>query len=440
MTDSYVAIFMLCLFIVTIFLGFPIAFTLLALAFIFGFYAMEERIISLIATNTADVLSNDVLVAVPLFLFMGYLVERSNILDRLFLSIQRAARGVPGSLAIAALITCALFATATGIVGAVVTLMGLLAFPAMLKAGYDARLAAGVICAGGTLGILIPPSIMLIVYAAAAGVSVVKLYAAAMLPGFLLAGLYLLYVVGRAVANPALAPPLPREEGEGAGRLAVLLDVVVSFVPLAVLILSVLGAIFFGFATPTEAAAVGAFGAALLAACYRALTWKNLREAVYLTARTSAMVCFLFIGSTNFASVYSFLGGQKLVEEFMTSLDLSPLAFLLVTQAVIFLLGWPLEWTEIIIIFVPIFLPLLDNYGIDPIFFGVLVALNLQTAFLSPPMAMSAFYLKGISPPQVSLSQIFAGCTPFMFMVVLAMVLLYLFPGIALWLPSVLYG
>jgi tripartite ATP-independent transporter DctM subunit len=440
MTDAHVAIFMLCLFIGTIFLGFPIAFTLLALAFIFGWYAMEERIISLIATNTTDVLSNDVLVAVPLFLFMGYLVERSNILDRLFLSIQRAARGVPGSLAIAALITCALFATATGIVGAVVTLMGLLAFPAMLKAGYDTRLAAGVICAGGTLGILIPPSIMLIVYAAAAGVSVVKLYAAAMLPGFLLAGLYLLYVVGRAVANPALAPPLPREEGEGAAAAAVLLDVAVSFVPLAVLILAVLGAIFFGFATPTEAAAVGAFGAALLAACYRALNWKNLREAVYLTARTSAMVCFLFIGSTNFASVYSFLGGQRLVEEFMTSLDLSPFAFLVLTQVVIFLLGWPLEWTEIIIIFVPIFLPLLDNYGIDPIFFGILVALNLQTAFLSPPMAMSAFYLKGISPPHVKLSQIFSGCTPFMGMVVIAMILLYLFPGIALWLPSVFYG
>jgi tripartite ATP-independent transporter DctM subunit len=440
MTDAHVAIFMLCLFIGTIFLGFPIAFTLLALAFIFGWYAMEERIISLIATNTTDVLSNDVLVAVPLFLFMGYLVERSNILDRLFLSIQRAARGVPGSLAIAALVTCALFATATGIVGAVVTLMGLLAFPAMLKAGYDTRLAAGVICAGGTLGILIPPSIMLIVYAAAAGVSVVKLYAAAMLPGFLLAGLYLLYVVGRAVANPALAPPLPREESEGAGAAAVLLDVAVSFVPLAVLILAVLGAIFFGFATPTEAAAVGAFGAALLAACYRALNWKNLREAVYLTARTSAMVCFLFIGSTNFASVYSFLGGQRLVEEFMTSLDLSPFAFLVLTQVVIFLLGWPLEWTEIIIIFVPIFLPLLDNYGIDPIFFGILVALNLQTAFLSPPMAMSAFYLKGISPPHVKLSQIFSGCTPFMGMVVIAMILLYLFPGIALWLPSVFYG
>ena len=438
MTDAYVAIFMLSLFIFTIFLGFPIAFTLLALAFIFGYYAMGERIISLIGTNSADVMSNDTLVAVPLFLFMGYLVERSNILDRLFLSIQKAAHRVPGSLALAALATCALFATATGIVGAVVTLMGLLAFPAMLKAGYDVRLAAGVICAGGTLGILIPPSIMLIVYGAAAGVSVVKLYAAAMLPGFLLAGLYILYVIGRTMLNPSLAPKLPREEQHGSA-LAVTLDLLTSFVPLAILILSVLGAIFFGLATPTEAAAVGALGAVILAACYGALSWKNLREAVYLTARTSAMVCFLFIGSTNFASVYSYLGGQKLVEEFMLSLELTPLTFLLLTQFVIFLLGWPLEWTEIIIIFVPIFLPLLDNFGIDPIFFGVLVALNLQTAFLSPPMAMSAFYLKGISPPHVTLAEIFRGCMPFMIMVVISMVMLYIWPGIALWLPSVLY-
>jgi len=399
---------------------------------------MGERIVSLIATNTADVMANDVLVAVPLFLFMGYLVERANILDRLFKSIQVAARGVPASLAVAALLTCALFATATGIVGAVVTLMGLLAFPAMLRAGYDVRLSSGVICAGGTLGILIPPSIMLIVYGAAAGESVVRLYAAALLPGMMLAGLYVVYVVGRAILDPSLAPKLP--EAESNVPLAkVVRDLLLSFIPLTVLILSVLGAIFFGFATPTEAAAVGALGALVLAACYRTLTWTGLRESVYLTARTSAMVCFLFVGSANFASVYSYLGGQKLIEEFMLGLDLSPTAFLMLTQAIIFLLGWPLEWTEIIIIFVPIFLPLLDDFGIDPIFFGVLVALNLQTAFLSPPMAMSAFYLKGIAPPHVTLAQIFNGCMPFMAMVFLAMALLFLFPGISLWLPSVLY-
>jgi tripartite ATP-independent transporter DctM subunit len=410
----------------------------LALAFIFGWYAMGERVVSLIATNSADVMTNDTLVAVPLFLFMGYLVERSNILDRLFRSIQVAAKGVPASLAVAALVTCALFATATGIVGAVVTLMGLLAFPAMLRAGYDIRLASGVICAGGTLGILIPPSIMLIVYGAAAGESVVRLYAAALLPGMMLAGFYVLYVVGRALLNPSLAPKLPEDE-TNVPVATIVRDLLFSFFPLTLLILAVLGAIFFGFATPTEAAAVGALGAFLLAAAYRALTWKGLRESVYLTARTSAMVCFLFIGSTNFASVYSYLGGQRLVEEFMLGLDLSPTTFLMLTQAIIFLLGWPLEWTEIIIIFVPIFLPLLDDFGIDPVFFGVLVALNLQTAFLSPPMAMAAFYLKGISPPHVRLSQIFNGCLPFMAIVFLSMVLLYLFPGIALWLPSVLY-
>ena len=438
MTDGHVALIMLCLFITAIFLGFPIAFTLLALAFIFGWYAMDERILSLIATNAGDVMANDTLVAIPLFLFMGYLVERANILDRLFRSIQVAARGVPASLAVAALVTCALFATATGIVGAVVTLMGLLAFPAMLRAGYDTKLASGVICAGGTLGILIPPSIMLIVYGAAAGESVVRLYAAALLPGMMLAGLYVLYVVGRAILNPSLAPKLPADEANvPLGR--VIKELLLSFFPLTVLILAVLGAIFFGFATPTEAAAVGALGAFLLAAAYRSLTWKGLRESVYLTARTSAMVCFLFVGSNNFASVYSYLGGQKLVEEFMLGLDLSPTGFLILTQLIIFILGWPLEWTEIIIIFVPIFLPLLDHFGIDPIFFGVLVALNLQSAFLSPPMAMSAFYLKGISPPHVTLAQIFNGCMPFMAMVFISMVLLYLFPGIALWLPSVLY-
>jgi tripartite ATP-independent transporter DctM subunit len=438
MTDAHVALVMLLLFITAIFMGFPIAFTLLALAFIFGWYAMDERIVSLIATNSGDVMTNDTLVAVPLFLFMGYMVERANILDRLFRSIQVAARGVPASLAVAALVTCALFATATGIVGAVVTLMGLLAFPAMLKAGYDTKLASGVICAGGTLGILIPPSIMLIVYGAAAGESVVRLYAAAMLPGLMLAGLYIVYVVIRAVMNPALAPKLSADE-MNVPLATIVRNLLVSFFPLTILILAVLGAIFFGFATPTEAAAVGALGAVLLAAGYRALTWNGLRETVYLTARTSAMVCFLFIGSTNFASVYSYLGGQRLVEEFMLGLDLSPTGFLILTQLIIFILGWPLEWTEIIIIFVPIFLPLLDHFGIDPVFFGVLVALNLQSAFLSPPVAMAAFYLKGISPPHVTLAQIFNGCMPFMAMVFISMVLLYLFPGIALWLPSVLY-
>jgi tripartite ATP-independent transporter DctM subunit len=439
MTDPQVAILQMCLFICAIFLGFPIAFTLVALAVFFGLYAMGPRIFSLLVTNTYDIMSNDVLVAVPLFLFMGYIVERANILDRLFHSVQLAARRLPGSLAVATLITCALFATATGIVGAVVTLMGLLAFPAMLRAGYDARLSAGVVAAGGTLGILIPPSIMLIVYAAAAGVSVVKLYAAAMFPGFLLAGLYLVYVVGRSILQPSVAPKLPESETASISVGALWWALATSFLPLAVLITCVLGAILMGLATPTEAASVGAAGALLLAAGYRALTWDRLKEAVYLTCRTSAMVCFLFIGSWNFSSVFSYLGGEQVVKEAMLALPLNTVTFLILTQIIIFILGWPLEWSEIIIIFVPIFLPLLEHFGVDPIFFGILVALNLQTSFLTPPMAMSAYYLKGVAPPHVLLSQIFAGCMPFLTMVFLAMALLYIFPGIALWLPSALY-
>jgi tripartite ATP-independent transporter DctM subunit len=438
MTDPQLAIVMMGLFIALIFLGFPIAFTLLALAVFFGFYAMDFRILNLIVTNTFDIMANDVLVAVPLFLFMGYVVERSNILDRLFHSIQIAARNVPASLAVATLITCAMFATATGIVGAVVTLMGLLAFPAMLKAGYDTRLSAGVICAGGTLGILIPPSIMLIVYGAAAGVSVVKLYAAALFPGFLLAGLYLLYVVGRAVITPSMAPKLPRDQVE-VPLAQVLFALATSFLPLAILITAVLGAILFGLATPTEAASIGALGALVLAAIYRALTWDRLREAVFLTARTSAMVCFLFIGSWNFASVFSYLGGERVIEELFLGMDLNTVTFLILTQFIIFLLGWPLEWSEIIIIFVPIFLPLLPHFGVDPLFFGILVALNLQTSFLTPPMAMSAYYLKGIAPPHIQLSQIFGGCMPFLSMVFLSLIIVYVFPQIVMWLPDLIY-
>jgi tripartite ATP-independent transporter DctM subunit len=446
MTDPQIGMLMLGLFIFIIMLGFPIAFTLVAMGVGFGFYAyytpgqdiFDNRVFTLLVQKTFEVTSNDVLIAVPLFLFMGYIVERSNILDRLFHSIQLAMRNVPGSLAVASLITCALFATATGIVGAVVTLMGLLAYPQMLKAGYDKSFAAGVICAGGCLGILIPPSILLIVYSATAAVSVVKLYAAAMFPGLLLAGLYIIYVIGRAVLNPKLMPPLPKAETE-VPFSTIFLALLTSFFPLAILILAVLGAILFGLATPSEAAGVGSLGALVLAAGYRALTFERLKEAVFLTARTTAMVCYLFIGSWTFSSVFSYLGGHSVVEHFILSLDMSTVQFLILTQVIIFLLGWPLEWSEIIIIFVPIFLPLLQKFGVDPIFFGVLVALNIQTSFNTPPMAMAAYYLKGIAPPHVQLTDIFAGALPFVFMVFLSMVIVYLIPGIVLWLPTYLY-
>ncbi len=612
MTDPQVAVIQLSLFIVSILLGFPIWITLMAMAVFFGYYAyydvtrmqhlLDNRVFDLLVNQTYSVMANDVLVAVPLFLFMGYIVERANLVDRLFFTLQLGARHMPGSMAIAALVTCALFATASGIIGAVVTLMGLLAFPAMLKARYDTSFSAGVICAGGCLGILIPPSIMLIVYAAAASMSVVRLYAAAILPGFMLAGLYVIYVIGRAALNPKLAPPPRQEDIDEMKKGNIIIMMMTSFLPLAFLILAVLGAILFGLATPTEAASMGAGGGIVLAAGYRiaairsgnttpdwavasnphplynpwhyaigvgAITtivlyvayfalrifansafdvplqtartlpfapgvsvaiafaiaslvrfdsgqWPLLRflqpngpalrplfayggkaalvglgigaiylvmftvlglgerfaehevswwafdigffvsavgymgwwgidkpalkESVYLTVRTAAMVCWLFVGSWTFSSVFSYLGGQGLIEDFVLSMDLSPVTFLILAQLIIFFLGWPLEWSEIIIIFVPIFLPLLPHFGIDPLFFGILVALNLQTSFLTPPMAMAAYYLKGVAPPHIRLITIFKGCMPFLSMVFLAMFLVYTFPQIILWLPTLVYG
>jgi tripartite ATP-independent transporter DctM subunit len=448
MTDPQVAILMLGAFIFIILLGFPIAFTLMAMGVGFGYYAyfqpdqafFDNRVFYLLTQNTFSVMNNDVLTSIPLFLFMGYIVERANILDRLFHSLQLAFRAVPGAMAVAALITCALFATATGIVGAVVTLMGLLALPAMLKAGYDQKLSTGVIAAGGTLGILIPPSIMLIVYGATSAISVVKLYAAAMIPGMLLASLYMVYVVSRVMINPSLAPKLPKEAYENISWGEVFLLLAKAFVPLAVLILSVLGAILFGLATPSEAAAIGALGGVILAAVYRALTWNRLKEAVFLTARTTAMVCWLFVGSWTFSSVFSYLGGEGLIKDFVLGLDLNTVTFLILSQLIIFLLGWPLEWSEIIIIFVPIFLPLLPHFNVDPMFFGILIALNLQTSFLTPPMAMSAYYLKGVAPKHVQLATIFKGCLPFLSMVFIAMTLVYIFPQLVYWLPDVFYG
>ncbi len=453
MTDPQVALMMLGTFVLIILLGFPICFTLIGMGVGFGFYYyydaarmaevgfsfLDNQVFDLLVNRTYSVISNDILTAVPMFLFMGYILERANVIDRLFFSLQAAARNMPGAMAVAALATCALFSTATGIIGAVVTLMGLLAFPAMLKARYDTSFAAGVICAGGCLGILIPPSIMLIVYSVAAGVSPVKLYAGAIIPGFMLAGLYMIYVVGRAMLNPSLAPKLNKEEAKEILGGNVFMALLTSFFPLAILIILVLGAILFGWATPTEAAATGAMGSIVLALSYRAMTWDRLRESIYLTARTSAMVCWLFVGSWTFSSVFALLGGHNLIETFVLSLHLSPLTFLLMAQLIIFLLGWPLEWSEIIIIFVPIFLPMLPHFGIDPLFFGILVALNLQTSFLTPPMAMSAYYLKGVAPPHVKLIDIFKGSMPFLMMVFIAMILLYIFPGIALWLPKVIY-
>jgi len=445
MTDPQVAIMMLSIFIFLVLLGFPIAFTLIPMGVGFGYYAyfqadnlLNNQIFYLLNQNTYSVMESDVLVAIPLFLFMGYVVERANIVNRLFFSLQLATRHLPGSMAVAALATCAIFATASGIIGAVVTLMGLLAFPAMVKANYHRGFASGVICAGGTLGILIPPSIMLIVYAAIAELSVLRLYAAAIIPGFLLAGFYMVYVVGRAYFNPSIAPK-PLEEEVPSTRV-IIIQLLTSFVPLALLILSVLGSILLGLATPAEAAAIGAFGGLFLAFCYKSLNWKTLKESIFLTAKTTAMVCWLFVGSWTFASVFSYLGGHTVVEHWILGMNLEPWQFLVMAQLIIFLLGWPLEWTEILIIFVPIFLPMLDAFGVNPYFFAMLVALNLQTSFLTPPMAMAAYYLKGVAGDSIELIEIFKSIMPYLAIVIFTMVLMYNFPELALFLPDYFFG
>jgi TRAP-type mannitol/chloroaromatic compound transport system permease large subunit len=581
MSDPALGLTMLALIVVVIMMGFPTAFTLMGLGMFFGYIAFydptqaftENKVFDLMVQRTYGAMTNDVLISIPLFVLMGYVMERGALVDKMFYSIQLAFRRVPASLAVATLIVCTFWGIASGLVGAVVVLMGVIAFNPMLRAGYDVKLASGVITAGGTLGILIPPSVMIIVYAAVAGQSVVKLYAAAMFPGFFLAFLYLVYIVGWAMINPKIAPPLseeltrvpvpawmrkfqsayssnmlvglvsalfspsrataieaekarisywmllkdfcaalvpfalvagtlwltwwyvvihqqaaaeaavsgvqqlgtpglggapaaPAEQGppEGfyfwfglcavagvlmlvryywrmdADRFVVLKLLTSSVMPLGILTVVVLGVILFGITTATESAGVGAAGAFLLAFQARTLDWKRTKEAVFLTAKTTAMVCWLFVGSALFSGVFAILGGQALVEQWVLSLNMTPIQFMILSQVIIFLLGWPLEWTEIIVIFVPIFLPLLKHFNIDPVLWGTLVFVNLQAAFLSPPVAMSAFYLKGVSPPHVTLNQIFNGMMPYMIVIIVCMVIMYLWPGMTLWLPNYLYG
>ena len=670
MSDPSFGLIMLGLIVVAIMMGYPTAFTLMGLGMVFGFIAFldpsahwyDNRVFDLIAQRTYGVMTNDTLLSVPLFVFMGYVMERAALVDRMFHSVQLAFRRVPASLAITTLLVCAFWGIASGIVGAVVVLMGVIALRPMLNAGYDVKLASGAIAAGGTLGILIPPSVMLIVYAAVAGQSIVKLYAAAMLPGFFLTFLYLAYILGWALINPRIAPklapdqyrvevpqylrvlergasrtvvpgllvalfrprlaraggyravlgsvgamivpialtavtfgltwwyvvvynapeaavaapasargalvavPKPEELGTpsgsdqpqelGAGgesesatggrtegppeemtslreaptgpaeskvprhfqawfwslaclaglvllvyfwrmdgeQVEILKELLGSVVPLGVLTLVVLGVILFGICTASESAAIGALGAlylAVMAKFRREVLWwslvgllagvglgwyeqepwmslavagsiggtflgaavpmlrnlrsskelrENLKQSTFLTAKTTAMVCWLFVGSALFSAVFALHGGQALIERWVLGMNLSPLGFLFIAQVLIFLLGWPLEWTEIIVIFCPIFIPLLSHFDIDPILFGTMVAVNLQAAFLSPPVAMSAFYLKGVAPKHVTLNQIFAGMMPYMIIVLVCLAFMYIWPGMTLWLPQFLYG
>jgi TRAP-type mannitol/chloroaromatic compound transport system permease large subunit len=624
MSDPYYGLLMLCLIVVVIMLGFPTAFTLMGLGMAFGFFAFYDpsdvwtnnKIFTLMVQRTYGGMTNDTLLSIPLFVLMGYVMERGALVDKMFHAVQLAFRGMPASLAVATLVICTFWGIASGLVGAVVVLMGVIALKPMLNAGYDVRLASGVITAGGTLGILIPPSVMIIVYAAVAGQSVVKLYAAAMLPGFFLALLYLVYVIGWALIDPKIAPKLPPEQlkvpipapvaflrdhyssnflvatikatfapgallnAPGGARITygrivknlisalfpaimtaaliagtwwyvvihpkaqfdeaqavlvlakplpgpttsapakaqeetlveigaestsssrssssssgglVALDadpdnadsqkpdvytppsnnfylyfgitsfltllllvnyyrklrdeqfeilklLVESVMPLGLLTVVVLAVILLGVTTATESAAIGAAGAFILAWSSGAFTFERMKQAVFLTTKTTSMVCWLFVGSALFSAVFAILGGQQIIESWVLGMNLSPLQFMLLSQALIFVLGWPLEWTEIIVIFVPIFLPMLSHFNIDPILWGTLVFVNLQAAFLSPPVAMSAFYLKGVAPPHVTLNQIFAGMMPYMFIVIICMAIMYVWPGMTLWLPKYLYG
>ena len=438
MSPEWLGMTMLLLLVGVIMIGFPTAFTLMALGIIFGFVGLQFRVFDLAVNKAFQLMTNDVLIAIPLFLFMGYIIERSGLLDNLFKSIQLATGPLRGSLAIATLITGTIFATATGIVGASVTLLGVLALTAMLRARYQTEFSTGVIAASGTLGILIPPSVLLILYGYVAGVSVPRLYAAAMLPGLMLGGLYFVYVFARAYIQKDVAPALPKEERDHP-LATVLVMLVKGLVPISVLIGFVLLSILFGIATPTEAAALGALGGLVLAALYRRLSFANLKESVFLTVRTSAMVGWLLIGSSLFSGVFALLGGSKLLGDFVNSFGLDAVGFFWLMMVIVFFLGWPLEWTEITIIFLPLFLPLANAFGLDLVYLGVMLAINQQTSFLSPPVAMSAYYLMGVAPKGVRLNQIFKGMYPFMAIQLLALAIIWFVPDVANWLPRTLF-
>jgi len=438
-SEPILGIIMMCIMIFAIFIGFPVAFTLMALGVLFGLPSMGWHVFDLMVQRAFAVMNNDVLTSLPLFMLMGYVMERAGIMDRMFHSYRLLFGPLPGAIALATMLVGTIFGIASGIVGAGVTLMGVLALPPMLRAGYSVELAAGTITSTGTLGILIPPSVMLIVYAASAGVSIVKIYAGAFGPGFLMSGLFLIYIFVICLIKPSMGPPLPKEE-RNVPWLKILWEVAVSSIPIGILTVVVLWVILVGWTTATEAAAIGSFLAFLIAAGYRKLNWTMIAESVRLTGRTTAMVCWLFVGASLFAAVFARLGAQAKLEEWVLSLGLGSNGFLWVAMAIIFLLGWPLEWTEIIVIFIPIFLPLLKTFQIDPILFGVMVAVNLQTSFLSPPVAMAAFYLKGIAPPHITLNQIFNGMYPFMAIQILTLLLTWYWPELTLWLPRYLYG
>lgn len=422
--------------LVAIFVGFPIAFTLIILALVFGYIGFGFQVFPLMVFQFFNIMQDQVVAAVPLFVFMGVLLEQAGLMGRLFRAFQLMLAPVRGSLYLAVTFTATIFAAATGIVGASVTLLGVMASPTMKRSGYDVRLSAGVIAAGGTLGILIPPSVMLVVMGPVVGVSVVDLFAAAIGPGLLLAGLFAAYAMLRSFLQPHLGPPLPKEE-RAASYVAVIREFCAGLVPPAVLVLASLGSILAGLATPTEGAAMGAFGALVLTLAYGRLTGEKLLSAILQTLEVCSMVLLLVAASNFFGAVFSRLGTPLMIAGMLAKLDLPPMAILLLIMALIFILAWPLEWVPIVLIVIPILLPLIRELGVNLVWFSILVAVNLQTAWLSPPVALSAYFLKGVVPDW-DLKDIYLGMMEFMVLQVVGLLLVLFFPQIALWLPSVL--
>ncbi len=437
MSPELIGVVMLVALLTGIFVGFPIAFTLIILGLLFGYVGFGDTVFYLMLYQFFQVMREQTLASVPLFVFMGLLLEQAGLLERLFRSVQLALARLHGSLYIAVMFCATIFAAATGIVGASVTLLGIMAAKSMDRSGYDVRLSAGIITAGGTLGILIPPSVMLVVMGPVIGVPVTDLFAAAVIPGLVMAGIYTAYALVRCAINPALGPALPESE-HAASKLEILREFLQGLVPPAVLVLASLGSILFGFATPTEGAAVGAFGSLALTIAYRRLTWKLLYSSVVKTLEVSCLILFLVAASNFFGAVFSRLGTPMMMTEGLLGLDLPPMAILIILMAVIFLLAWPLEWVPIVLIFLPIMLPLVKALKVDLLWFGILVAVNLQTAWLSPPVALSAYFLKGVAP-QWQLSDIYKGMLQFMVLQLAGLAILMMLPQLALWLPGVLY-
>ncbi|MGQ0607025.1 MAG: TRAP transporter large permease [Chloroflexota bacterium] len=437
MSGEILGLILLAALLTGIFVGFPIAFTLIILSIVFGYIGFGDVVFYLMVFQSIGMMKEETLAAVPLFIFMGHILEQAGLMERLFNAFRLILAPVRGSLYLGVLLTATIFATATGIIGASVTVMGLMAGPAMIKARYDPKLSAGAIAAGGTLGILIPPSVMLVVMGPIVGVSIVQLFAAALVPGVMLAGLYIVYTMIRAFINPTLGPPLPLEE-RATSSWQIVREFFAGIVPLSVIIFAALGSIIAGLATPTEAAAMGAFGATLLTLLYGRLSYVTLRDAAIKTLETSSLVLFLAVASNIYGAVFTRLGTSTMLANTLVALPVPPLVLLAVLLFIIFLLGWPLEWPAIIFIFLPIFIPVVQALKFDLLWFSMLVAVNLQTAFLSPPVAMAAYYLKAVVPSW-QLSDIYRGMSHFMVLQVVGLLLLFFFPQIALWLPNLIY-